>query len=475
MKTLFQRLTKTNDFTARASDYAVSKHERPQTDEENYPFELPDDDELDWEIPEVPAEVLIPPPELEREFLPAQIGEYVFHNALKLDNAPPEFVAVAVIAAAASIIGGSAVIVPKEKDNDWKIVPTIWASLVGSASTMKTPCMQAGLSLIPKQEKTSEGSGSIVINDATTAALTVKLSQEPHGVLISHDELTGWLTDLESKANRSERSFYLSAFNGSVSHNQLRISRENVELEASIISLVGGIQPSMLIPFMKSRLDGKVDDGLFERLQLTVFPRHNKKPTDIAPDQKVFADARKAFIRLKEFRESNNRTIFRFSEKAQLQFNKFHKFNINRLRSVEGHEEAMFGKYSALCAKLALIFHLISVEDIKNVDTSVESIHVEMALNWIRFLEGHYRRVVALAKGTAEHETLQLMIDRFHELPNVFSKRELVRKKWRGLSANKNVDKVLKKLETQGFLRQFTSTINGRKVGRFIKHPDYRK
>ena len=236
---------------------------------------------LDWDLPDVPDDFLIRPPKLRPEDLPSSISEYVFHNALKLDNAPPEFVAVSVLTAAASIIGGSAVIVPKEKDESWEVIPTMWTSLIGTASTMKTPCMEAGLRLIPEDKTLSGEKRTIVVNDTTPAALAIKLSQEPHGVIISHDELTGWLTELESKANRSERGFYLSAFNGSVPHNELRISRENVQLDASILSLIGGIQPSMIVPFMKNRLNGKLNDGLFERLQLTVFPVHHKKATDI--------------------------------------------------------------------------------------------------------------------------------------------------------------------------------------------------
>lgn len=472
MKDFFKNLLRSSNACSTPTN---ETHDNQSPFPEEPPYQLPDDDDLDWDLPDVPDDFLIHPPELRPEDLPSSISEYVFHNALKLDNAPPEFVAVSVLTAAASIIGGSAVIVPKEKDESWEVIPTIWASIVGTISTMKTPSMKAGLCLIPEETTLSGQKSTIVVNDATTAALAVKLSQEPHGVIISHDELTGWLTDLESKTKRSERGFYLSAFNGSVPHNELRISRENVQLDASILSLIGGIQPTMIVPFMKNRLNGQLNDGLFERLQLTVFPIHHKKATDIPPNKEVIDSARNIFKGLWEFRKANHRTVFRFSEEAQSRFNEFHEFNIARLNNVESHEEAMFGKYSALCAKLALIFHLLSAGDFENVDTTVGVSHVDMALAWMKFLEGHYRRLISFSRNSSEHESLELVLSRFDDLQDVFSRREFVRKKWRGLTDNKSVDKAIQKLQSLGYIKEIESNSSGRKVQRFVKHPDFRR
>ena len=472
MKDFFKNLLRSSNACSTPTN---ETHDNQSPFPEEPPYQLPDDDDLDWDLPDVPDDFLIRPPKLRPEDLPSSISEYVFHNALKLDNAPPEFVAVSVLTAAASIIGGSAVIVPKEKDESWEVIPTMWTSLIGTASTMKTPCMEAGLRLIPEDKTLSGEKRTIVVNDTTPAALAIKLSQEPHGVIISHDELTGWLTELESKANRSERGFYLSAFNGSVPHNELRISRENVQLDASILSLIGGIQPSMIVPFMKNRLNGKLNDGLFERLQLTVFPVHHKKATDIPPNKEVIDRARNIFKGLWEFRKANHRTVFRFSEEAQSRFNEFHEFNIARLNSVESHEEAMFGKYSALCAKLALIFHLLSAGDFENVDTTVGVSHVDKALAWMKFLEGHYRRLISFSRNSPDHEFMEKVLSRFDDLQDVFSRREFVRKKWSGFTDNKSIDKAIQILQSLGYIKEFESNPNGRKTKRFIKHPDFRR
>ena len=50
--------------------------------------------------------------------------------------------------------------------------------------------------------------------DATTEKLHEILNENPAGVFVVRDELTGWLGELDKPGREGERAFYLQAWNG---------------------------------------------------------------------------------------------------------------------------------------------------------------------------------------------------------------------------------------------------------------------
>ena len=93
----------------------------------------------------------------------------------------------------------------------------------------------------------------------------------------------------------------------------------------------------------------------------------------------------------------------------------------------------------------------------------------------MKFLEGHYRRLISFSRNTPDHEFMEKVLSRFDDLQDVFSRREFVRKKWSGFTDNKSIDKAIQILQSLGYIKEFESNPNGRKTKRFIKHPDFRR
>ncbi|VEJ45439.1 Uncharacterised protein [Bartonella vinsonii] len=54
----------------------------------------------------------------------------------------------------------------------------------------------------------------LIVNDVTVEKLGELLKENPRGLLLVRDELASFLANLERKEYQSERSFYLTAFNG---------------------------------------------------------------------------------------------------------------------------------------------------------------------------------------------------------------------------------------------------------------------
>jgi hypothetical protein len=73
----------------------------------------------------------------------------------------------------------------------------------------------------------------IIINDATVEKLGELLNENPRGVLLIRDELSGFLARMENEEHQSERAFYLEAFNGDGRFTYDRIGRGTIHIEYS--------------------------------------------------------------------------------------------------------------------------------------------------------------------------------------------------------------------------------------------------
>ncbi len=231
--------------------------------------------------------------------LPTPLMDYVYDVA-DSQQAPMDFIAISALCALAAVIGNGVRIAPKQHTN-WKIVPNLWGAIVGEPSTMKTGTMDAALeplyefqdewhqewvkkkkqqetkeilSELDKREKkkqaykalkdqdeeqalallsqtlehkeSEEDDSSIkrrlIVNDVTVEKLGELLKDPPRGLLLVRDELAGFLSNLARKEYQSDRSFYLTAFNGNKSYTYDRIGRGTIFIPNATVSIIGGIQ-----------------------------------------------------------------------------------------------------------------------------------------------------------------------------------------------------------------------------------------
>ncbi|WP_375654219.1 DUF3987 domain-containing protein, partial [Bartonella sp. AP19HLJMH] len=256
------------------------------------------------------ATALLPVEPFKIFLLPTPLINYVYDVA-DIQQSSIDFVAVSALCGLSAVIGNGVRIAPKQHD-DWKIVPNLWGALIGQPSTMKTPTMQAALTPITclqkkwykdwlkqkerqeieeiletldKFEKKKQAHKAIkkgdletahallsetlskdnardedvsrfIVNDVTVEKLGELLKENPRGLLMVRDELSGFLTDMERKEYQTDRSFYLEAFNGDGQFTYDRIRRGTIFIPNAIISIIGGIQPSRIIPIIQAMHHG---------------------------------------------------------------------------------------------------------------------------------------------------------------------------------------------------------------------------
>lgn len=229
----------------------------------------------DFKLDEFPAEVF---PKTIRRFIRETSGSLVV---------PPEMVGVPLLVMCASGIGNSRVIRAK---GDWEEGATLYAATVALPGKKKTPAAKKATKPLYKEQSrlnkeykdkrknyekelsriNKDGTGgepptepaleSTFMDDTTVEALMETLSLNPRGLMVSVDELGGWIRSMDQykTGKGSDRQKYLSLW----SNSPVKVDRkrqETIALDRPFVSIYGGIQPDILPEIAGGREDGMLD------------------------------------------------------------------------------------------------------------------------------------------------------------------------------------------------------------------------
>lgn len=485
----------------------------------------PDPEPLSDDMPEVPAFV----PEL----LPSALRDWVLDIAERL-QCPVEFVAAATISVLGSILGRQCAIRPKRFD-DWAVLANLWCAIVGPPSSMKSPAMSEALRLLRRlvteaaekyaeatkdreyekaksearrkhvktkiEQAAKKGDGDDVIlrdefnaaadpeeeterrystSDSTTEKLGELLIENPNGLLVERDELTGFFRLLDRDGRENDRAFYLESWEGTHGYTQDRIGRGTTRIPAVCLTLLGGIQPGILGQYMAAAIRGGAgDDGLVQRFQLMVYPDPPREwhKVDRFPNRDAREKAYAIFKRLANLSpsmigaatEEGELPHLRFDVSAQAFFDGWLHGLMNRLRLGDEHPaiEAHLSKYTKLMPALALVFHLVDTGQ-----GAVSLVSAQRAAAWCDLLESHARRVYACV--TAERlRAAKSLLGKVQtgKLAAPFTARTIYRAGWAGLTEREAVEEALATLVDHGWLRSVTRETASRPATEYVIHP----
>jgi Protein of unknown function (DUF3987) len=470
-----------------------------------------------WPEPQPLVTGLLPVPALPEALIPDPVRPWLVDIGERL-QVPVEFPTATVIVSLGSVIGSQIRIRPKRRD-DWTVTPNLWGAIIGRPGVMKSPAIAEPMRALHPLIKEAEAEHSdalrewelskeiaeakrlarrdklkkaarngqnleafrddpqeveqnepterrYIVNDTTVEKYGELLNQNPNGLLILRDELSGWLRSLDDERRANDRAFFLEAWNGDGSYVYDRIGRGTIKIKNVTTSIFGGIQPGPLEIYLRNALGyGEGDDGLVQRFQVMVYPDigGDWKNVDRWPDTAAKSRALSVY---KYFRQldaqavttdcDEGRPFLRFAEDAQELFDEWFG-ELNRALRADEFEhpalEAHFSKYKSLMPSLALIFHLSEVAT-GNAAGPVSLLSAERAAAWCAFLMHHAKRIYGLGfKSTAIHaRTLARHLQK-GDLPDPFTARELHRKQWGGLATAKEVQDPLDLLEDLGWLR----------------------
>lgn len=262
----------------------------------------------EWPDPTPLPEGLPPVQELDAAAIPEPLRGWIMDVSERM-QVPPDFAAATTVVAAGAVIGRRVGILPKERD-DWLAVPNLWGGIVSRSGLLKTPAIEEAMRPLNKLEalaieqhqkemeayavdtEIAQGKRAAWKEEIKTAAkakdedelnglrrtlpvqperptarryktadptvekLGELLSENPHGLLVYRDELTGWLRNLDKQGREGDRAFYLEAWNGTGSYTVDRIGRGTLHIPALCVSVFGGIQPGPISDYVYHATQG---------------------------------------------------------------------------------------------------------------------------------------------------------------------------------------------------------------------------
>jgi hypothetical protein len=491
-----------------------------------------------WPEPQPVPQGRPPVPPFSLAVLPASLAPWVADIADRV-QCPPDFVAVGVMVAAAAVIGRQIAIRPKRQD-DWAVVPNLWGLAVGPPGSLKSPALAEALrplrrlvtdaqarheeqrlaqhirvveqkarrhdlarrlrEAVASQEPTEDlpepeeaarrdpppVERRYLVNDTTVEKLGELLNQNPNGLLLFRDELSGFLHTMDRPGHENDRAFYCEAWNGTGAYTYDRIGRGTLHIRAACLSVLGGMQPGPLERYLREVFAGRGDDGLLQRFQLAVWPDGGGRWRNV--DRWPNADARarviEVFQRLNTLEPGalgaeeltpEDLPFLRFEAEAQELFDKWRAGLEQTLRAEAEHPVLLshWAKYRSLMPALALIFQVIDAVD-AGTRGPVTRAAAERATAWCTYLEAHTRRLYAMMTDAARVAAAVLASKIRHgRVASPFTARDVYRNEWAGLTEPRVVQAALEGLTELGWLRPETvrGPDGGRPTVRFRMNP----
>ena len=322
--------------------------------------------------------------------------------------------------------------------------------------------------------------------DPTVEKLGEILMDNPQGILVHRDELSGWLGNLMKQGREGDRSFYLEGWNGNGSYEQDRIGRGYLYIPAVCLCLLGGIQPGPLSSYVwEATRGGSGDDGLIQRFQLLVWPDPPSqwRNVDRRPDAESKKRGYEVFRKLDSLSavefgatalDEDSIPAVRFTPQAQAHFDAFREELEARLLSgkLSPPLEAHLAKYRSLMPSLALLFAAVEYVSGTAQPGAVGAESALRAWAWCEYLESHARRLYAAAEDP-DLERARALLKRIRsgDVEDGATERSVYRHQWSRLTTPKEVAGALKVLEAYGWVRVEITKTGGRPTPKVRLHP----
>jgi hypothetical protein len=344
--------------------------------------------------------------------LPEILRRYVEAQAASL-RCDASYIALPLLASLGTAIGNTRRI---ELKSGWVEPAVLWMVIVGESGSMKSPAFRAALSAMRgkqrgafdrynlemaeyRREKSrydielkrwrrrlSESQEDMfvesepdeprcptldrfMVGDTTLEALVPILEENPRGVLIAWDELSGWFGSFDRYVKSGSGGGDVASWLSMHGADMLTVDRKTgskprIVIPSAFASLTGGIQPGVLRRFLGERAR---QSGLAARLLFAMPPRQRKVWSEVEVQVSLLHEMDLLIDRLlslqperKADREWTPRVI-PLSESARKAWIEAFTEHNEHQQELEGDEGAAWSKLEATIARIALIDHEVRV------------------------------------------------------------------------------------------------------------------
>lgn len=400
---------------------------------------------------------------------------------------PSEYYFGGVLAAFSAFVGNSIKI--DFKASDWKEPASLYMALVGPPSIGKTPALKKVLTPVirretllhdkykedwrtyselkqqAKQEKEEEPpeplQRQLILDDFTTEVVGPMLVANPNGLILTADELMGFMGNMDRYSNSSSKEFWLKVWSNETAKVN-RITRGTLFVKQAFVTIIGGIQNGIV----KHLADGaNVENGFVARI-LFVLPEVFKTPelTDYKLNHDVirqYYDAANFVIDqveknfLDQVRHQDYIYDLRLlpgkmemtpeAEKRYLDY--FNEVSREMDQVSTAWEKSALGKLRSYCLRFALILRVMDAAfdreeirktgdvtefDLPAINLTADLPTIERAIKVCNYFQGTMTAIVERVTGRKEENVIKDLPEKsrglYVDLPEEFPTGEGVRK-----------------------------------------------
>lgn len=330
--------------------------------------------------------------------LPHPISTFVAEAAEAI-GCDPSSVALPLLSALASAIGTTRSIQLKR---GWAEPPIIWTAIVAESGAKKSPPLARALQPIRRRQRramkdhaaamedyetataiherdTAEWKRSAsslpppvkpqrpvptryVVDDVTTEAIAVLLQENPRGLLMTRDELSGWFNfDRYVGGKGGDAAKWLEMHCG----RALVVDRKgsgNIHVPRAAVSITGSIQPEILRRVLTAE---HRSNGLAARILFCLPPRIVPRWSEAEVSERADAEVDAVFSRLYSLEpdcDDDGDACPRqvpLSPKGKEEWIRFYNEHAEEQAALSGDEAAAWSKLECYAARLALVIHFV--------------------------------------------------------------------------------------------------------------------
>jgi hypothetical protein len=358
------------------------------------------------------------------------------------------YIALPVLSVVAAAIGNSRSIQLK---SSWYEPSIIWTGVIGDSGTLKTPAFKYALAPAyavqrqfreefakavaryeaehadtPKPDKPPRPvQRRAYCSDVTIEKLAQLLEENPKGLLVARDELSGWLGSFQkykAKNAGSDLPNWLELFAaGCVTVDRKTGERTHVSVEHAAASVTGGIQPKVLGRILAGDY---FECGLAARMLLAWPPRRVKVWSDAEVSEgttQVYEKLLRDLHALTMRQASESRFVphrRKLSPAAkQVWVNFFSEFAREQAEA-EGDMAAALSKLEGYAARFSLVHHIVTHLGLDtHDDRDISPASVEAGVTLAKWFAQETRRVYAALKESDAERNARRLIEWLRSRP----------------------------------------------------------
>jgi hypothetical protein len=330
--------------------------------------------------------------------LPTTVSEFIAAGARSIGCAP-SMIGLPALSAMGAVIGNTRRAVPK---TGWREPPILWTVIVAESGSLKTPGMNYALEPIhqiqremfkkfearqkvhetdvlqyeaqlktwkknpggqPPDKPEAPTVEQVLLNDATVEALLAVQADNPRGVLLARDELSGWWHgfDRYKSSSGSDIPQWIEMHTGGAATvNRKTGDKKVIHVPRAFTAICGGIQPGVLRECLPNE---SYESGLVARFLFSMPPRTPRVLTADSPPSEVRDRMMKLYRKLFElkFATADNGDEYPlsipFDSQAFKRLQEFVGTNDKEASAIERRLRPAWVKLEGYVVRIALIIH----------------------------------------------------------------------------------------------------------------------